>query len=539
MLALPPAAPASPGPLHAFADHFEYVCRALRRLGVVEANVEDLAQDVFLITCRRWADYRRDLPLRPWLAGIAFHVARKHLSRVWRETPSGDVELEDDNPQPDERLASERARALAIRCLASLAPRDRVVLSLHDIEGLPVRDVAEQLSVPIFTVYTRLRRARKRFALRVRELEAQPAGAERSRRRRRSVPVLLPALAASQGARGRGAPASPPAPPPPVWKVAAVSGASAAAAFALFVTLVHRPAAPQAAALSAAPVAGDDGAFADRAAAGARQRPVLVAPDRTGTGRSSRFARRGLAANAGRDLPALAPAAPSPFTASLTDGLAGYWRFDEGRGAAVSRDLSPAGRDCTLRAVDPERAWIEGSLGGAIDVGKGWIECPRPSQPARPDTELSVAAWVRITAVHSGHMAIASRQLGSGREDYFFLGLLGRSLRVRSSLWGVEIRGRSMPLGRWVHVAFTHAADGSTRLYQDGVEVASTPRSHQRAPVLVTTPLAIGAGINGPGDTRRAEQLSGAVDEVMVHDRALAPAEVAALAAGEQPPSAR
>ena len=50
------------------------------------------------------------------------------------------------------------------------------------------------------------------------------------------------------------------------------------------------------------------------------------------------------------------------------------------------------------------------------------------------------------------------------------------------------------------------------------------------------TPIAIGGG-QADGDT--ISRFAGGLDEVMVYNRALAPAEVAALARGARPPMAR
>jgi hypothetical protein len=219
----------------------------------------------------------------------------------------------------------------------------------------------------------------------------------------------------------------------------------------------------------------------------------------------------------------------------LARRLSGYWRFDEGRGSTTSRDHSPAQRDCRLRAIDPQRAWVDSPRAGGVKVSRGWIECPQPPVQVRVGTEISLAAWVRPLATPYTQ-AIVHRQLGVGPEDHFFLATFGRRLRVQSSLWSRVVADREIPDQRWVHVAFTHAADGSTRLYQDGVEVGrSGPAEDTGREALLTTPVTIGSSINGPGESRRAHQFWGAIDELALYDRALSPGEVASLAAGEQP----
>jgi hypothetical protein len=226
------------------------------------------------------------------------------------------------------------------------------------------------------------------------------------------------------------------------------------------------------------------------------------------------------------------------------DGAAGVAGPDGGGGAAgntVARDapgmpdLAPGHRDCGLRALDPRSAWVEGVLGGALEIRRGWLECPQAPLAGRVSNELSVSLWVRATQFLPQHTALVARQLGAGREDYFFLGMLDRKLKVRSSLWAKDIVAAvPMPMDTWVHVAFTHDAGGMTRLYQDGKEVGQGRSASQRR-AAVTAPITMGAGIDGPGDRALGQQFSGVLDEVAVWGRAVAPEEIAALAGRAQP----
>jgi hypothetical protein len=223
-------------------------------------------------------------------------------------------------------------------------------------------------------------------------------------------------------------------------------------------------------------------------------------------------------------------AAESGFPAA-----AGYWRFDEGPGSSSSRDVSGAHHDCLLRGLDPQRAWTDGAVRGAIEVGPGWLECRGVPVAAVADTQMSVALWVRAARVGTGHAALVTRQLAHGRADYFFLGLLGARLEVRSSLWGdVIVADRKVPLHRWVHVAFSRGADGEFLLYQDGVRVGQSKSGSARH-ATVRSPLTIGAGINGPTAGDHGEPFWGAVDDVAIFDRALSASQIAALAAGGDP----
>jgi RNA polymerase sigma factor (sigma-70 family) len=148
-----------------FSSEFDYVLRTLRRHGVQARDAEDLVQDVFLVLCRRWSDYDPARPLRPWLAGIAFKIAhRHHQAPRNREIPCEDLEATDERDSADELLAAWALRAQVRSALAALSEKYRRVLELHELDGVPVREIATSSALPLATVHTRLRRARALFA---------------------------------------------------------------------------------------------------------------------------------------------------------------------------------------------------------------------------------------------------------------------------------------------------------------------------------------------------------------------------------------
>src|SRR4051812_26034228 len=89
-----------------FESEYSYVCRSLRRCGIRESDVEDLAHDVFLAAYVRSSDFDRSRPIKPWLFGIVFRVASHHRRRAGyrREEPTDDVEHRDQTPLADAKL---------------------------------------------------------------------------------------------------------------------------------------------------------------------------------------------------------------------------------------------------------------------------------------------------------------------------------------------------------------------------------------------------------------------------------------------------
>ena len=109
---------------------------------------------------------------------------------------------------------------------------------------------------------------------------------------------------------------------------------------------------------------------------------------------------------------------------------------------------------------------------------------------------------------------------------------------MASHVWNGPLRHPLPPAGdRWVHVAAVHR-DGQVTLFIDGVAVASR-RSYRGRRVDASSPILIGAGVNGPDSAVTTQRFAGAIDELAVYDRPLGADEIAALAAGEQPPLSR
>jgi len=166
----------APPDFHAvFREHSGYVWNSLRRLGVRDADLEDITHDVLLTVFRRLAEYDPSRPIRPWLFGIAVRVASRYrqLARHRREVYDRDVEPVDQTPAADHRLESREASALVIEALGALDLDRRAVFVLHDIDGTAMPEIARSLDVPLNTAYSRLRLARADFKAAVTRIRAR------------------------------------------------------------------------------------------------------------------------------------------------------------------------------------------------------------------------------------------------------------------------------------------------------------------------------------------------------------------------------
>jgi RNA polymerase sigma-70 factor (ECF subfamily) len=158
-----------------FDEHFNFVWNTLQRLGVREADLEDLAHEVFLKVHTRLRDYDRSRPIRPWLFGFAYRVAADHrrLARHRVEVFGVPADPVDPTRPADETLEAREERALVTAALDSVDFDRRAVLLLHDAEDVPVPAIAEELGIPVNTAYSRLRVARSEFASAIKALRTR------------------------------------------------------------------------------------------------------------------------------------------------------------------------------------------------------------------------------------------------------------------------------------------------------------------------------------------------------------------------------
>jgi RNA polymerase sigma-70 factor, ECF subfamily len=159
--------------LQAYLAELDYLMGSLRRLRVPHADIEDILHEVFLVMLARWDDYDRARPLRPWLFGIAFRVASAHRRKGASEVLGDEHEAEDLRPGPDDDVAAMQGRALLLRALAQVPIERRAVLIMHEIDETSMREIARQLTIPLFTAYSRLRKARKELDLALARLQKE------------------------------------------------------------------------------------------------------------------------------------------------------------------------------------------------------------------------------------------------------------------------------------------------------------------------------------------------------------------------------
>ncbi len=155
---------------------FSLVLRMVRDHGIAE----DVTQEVFV---KAWVALSRYDPRRrfaSWLFKIASNAAidqlrRKKLPTTPIETSDADQSsildrIEDERSESPDTLVKRRELSAALEAaVAALRPEYRLVVLLRFREELPYRDIAEATGMPLGTVKTNLRRARREIEERLRK----------------------------------------------------------------------------------------------------------------------------------------------------------------------------------------------------------------------------------------------------------------------------------------------------------------------------------------------------------------------------------
>lgn len=150
--------------------HGQFVWQTLHRMGVRPPHVEDVYQEVFLVVHRRLHTFTGRCALTTWLYEICFRVAAGYRRKAYfrREELIPDWSKMDwpSSPasSPERQLQTARQAKQLEQILDALPLEYRVVFVMFEIEGMTSEQIADSVGAPLGTVYSRLYRARRRFA---------------------------------------------------------------------------------------------------------------------------------------------------------------------------------------------------------------------------------------------------------------------------------------------------------------------------------------------------------------------------------------
>jgi RNA polymerase sigma-70 factor (ECF subfamily) len=146
-----------------FMQHYDFIWRSARRLGLLADDADDAAQKTFVVAQRRLSEIdggKERAFLFSTLQRVVSDIRRSERRR--REDPIAET-MEDAQPEPDEVVEQKRARERLDVLLDSLPEDLRTVFVLYELEQMTTPEIASLLDVPLGTAASRLRRAREAF----------------------------------------------------------------------------------------------------------------------------------------------------------------------------------------------------------------------------------------------------------------------------------------------------------------------------------------------------------------------------------------
>jgi RNA polymerase sigma-70 factor (ECF subfamily) len=139
-----------------------------------DQDAEDIVQESFLKAFKAQASFRGS-EAKTWMLAIVRNTAmdfrRRDKSGI--AVPLGDegYEPKDDSPDPERAFVDQSRQAIS-----HLEPEFREVIVLREIEGLPYKEIASVLGIPMGTVMSRLSRARNQLLVELSGTKLDGAG---------------------------------------------------------------------------------------------------------------------------------------------------------------------------------------------------------------------------------------------------------------------------------------------------------------------------------------------------------------------------
>lgn len=151
----------------AFRQFFELFHARVRKIALKilkdETAAEDATQETFFNVFRAIGRFRGDSQVTTWLSRIAINVCfetiRKNSKLASRTVDDADGELQNNFPAVDTPFSCycRREQDEILRgVLEGLGRKHRVVVEMHDFDGLTIKEIAERLKVMEGTVKSRL-----------------------------------------------------------------------------------------------------------------------------------------------------------------------------------------------------------------------------------------------------------------------------------------------------------------------------------------------------------------------------------------------
>ncbi|AKD04150.1 RNA polymerase sigma factor [Pontibacter korlensis] len=150
--------------------HNQKLYRVIRSYLKQEQEVEDVMQDTYLKAYEKLYQFRSDALFSTWLIRIGINNALARLREQKRLIAAHLVDQPEDfsyllnqittSMNPEQLAIKQEVKQLLEKAIDSIPGKYRVVYMLHEVEGMPITEVAKCLDLSESNVKVRLHRAK-------------------------------------------------------------------------------------------------------------------------------------------------------------------------------------------------------------------------------------------------------------------------------------------------------------------------------------------------------------------------------------------
>jgi hypothetical protein len=214
-----------------------------------------------------------------------------------------------------------------------------------------------------------------------------------------------------------------------------------------------------------------------------------------------------------------------PSLVPVGSGLQAWYPCDEGSGS-IAHDRTGNANNATL---ENGAAFVTGQQGSAIRFFGANQVAITAFQGPNINNDITIAMWIRRLSFNRG--GLLAKTNGTTWNYDLIISFGTNDLTFYSdNLFPNNVSSNPSVVAStnvWYHVAVTHALNGQTIFYVDGVAAGGNPQANQ---MNVSGGELINIGSEGDPGSPSTNFFEGDIYDVRIYDRVLTPAEIATLA---------
>ena len=146
--------------------YYGKVAATVYRIIGKNAEAEDVVQEVFTEMAKAIKIYKRDSLFSTFLYRIAVNTTYKYIQKNMNrsetaEEPEFFLQIVDKSSGSESSMIKQERAQMMNNAMKKISPEKRMVLTLYEVEGVPLKEIAEILKQPLQTVWSRINQAKK------------------------------------------------------------------------------------------------------------------------------------------------------------------------------------------------------------------------------------------------------------------------------------------------------------------------------------------------------------------------------------------